>query len=110
MSQGAKLLQNWLIDLMNQGVQSLNLANPEYWEHLATLLVDHKLGSLARRIRRFGPIIQEREDWFEQILAEIGQLYLIAHGLTKLDQFAPPIQAELLAQGGKSFTKKETKF
>ena len=107
MVQGAGILHQWLVDLIRHGIQNLSTAKPDYWENLASLLVDHKLGSLARRIRRFAPIIQEQEDWFELILAEIGQLFLISQGLSRLDQFSLPIQAEILAQAGKSYTKKE---
>lgn len=107
MTQGANVLLDWLNDVIHQGIGQLSTTNPAYWESLASLLVDHKLGSLARRIRRFGPIIQEQDEWFEAILAEIGQLYLIAKGLAQLDKHPDMVQTELLAQAGKSFTKKE---
>ena len=107
MTQGAQVLLNWLEDVINQGVAQLKTTNSIYWENLATLMVDHKLGSIARRIRRFGPIIQEQEDWFDAILSEIGQLYLIAKGLSQIDQQSDIVRAEILTQAGKSFTKKE---
>lgn len=107
MTQGANVLLHWLEDIINQGIAQLKTTNSAYWEHLATLMVDHKLGSIARRIRRFSPIIQEQEDWFDAILSEIGQLYLIAKGLSQIDQQTDIIQAEILAQAGKSVTKKE---
>ena len=107
MTQGAQVLLDWLEDVINQGVAQLKTTNSTYWENLATLMVDHKLGSIARRIRRFGPIIHEQEDWFDAILSEIGQLYLIAKGLSQIDKQSDIIRAEILAQAGKSVTKKE---
>jgi len=107
MTQGAQILLDWLEDVINQGIAQLKTTNASYWENLATLMVDHKLGSIARRIRRFGPIIQEQELWFDAILSEIGQLYLIAKGLTQLDNQPDIVRTELLAQAGKSITKKE---
>ncbi len=107
MTQGAQVLLDWLEDVINQGIAQLKTTNATYWENLATLMVDHKLGSMARRIRRFGPIIQEQELWFDAILSEIGQLYLIAKGISELDKHSEMVRAEILAQAGKSMTKKE---
>lgn len=107
MTQGANVLLHWLEDIINQGIAQLKTTNSTYWDNIATLMVDHKLGSIARRIRRFGPIIQEQEEWFNAILSEIGQLYLIAKGLTQLDKQPDIVQIEILAQAGKSITKKE---
>ena len=107
MTQGAQVLLNWLEDVMNQGIAQLKTTNATYWENLASLMVDHKLGSIARRLRRFGSIIQEQELWFDTILSEIGQLYLIAKGLSQIDRHHPIVRAEILAQAGKSMTKKE---
>ncbi|HHB77617.1 MAG TPA: hypothetical protein ENK85_00115 [Saprospiraceae bacterium] len=107
MSKGVHVLINWLQDVVNQGVGQLSTVNPAYWESLAALMVDHKLGGLARRIRRFGTIIDEQDEWLDAILAEIGQLYLIAKGLSQIENYSPDIQAEILAQAGKSITKKD---
>ena len=95
MQAGAQELEHWLLDLIRQGLVTLDQQQESFWEEIASRMVNAKLGGLARRIRSLKQF-PEQQQWEEKILKEISFLYLVTKGLLQLDQLPETQQCELL--------------
>ncbi len=100
MQAGARELELWLLDLLRQGLASLDQVQDEYWEEIASRMVNAKLGSLARRIRTLKQWTNDHLEWHQIVLREICFLFLVAKGMQQLDQQPEALQCELLRIGG----------
>jgi hypothetical protein len=96
MQAGARELERWLLDLLRQGLVVLDQEGEDFWEEIASRMVNAKLGDLARRIRGLKQVPQQEEQWEERVLKEISHLYLITRGLLQLDRQKEEQQCELL--------------
>jgi hypothetical protein len=100
MASGVEDLEQWLQDLLRQGLAATEGQNYNYWQSIASRMVDAKLGGVARRIRQFPLIHNASTDWPERMLMELSQLYLIVKGFENLDDLPTPLQRELLTVAG----------
>ncbi|MEL7121517.1 MAG: hypothetical protein AAFO07_18865 [Bacteroidota bacterium] len=99
MKDGALELEQWLEELINQGLATLDGQEEEYWEELASRMVNAQLGELARTIRSF-KTIQQQEDWHTFLLQEISRLYLVAKSYSKFETLSDGLQDYLLLTSG----------
>lgn len=106
MKSGAADLEQWLLDLIRQGLALTQNQPGEYWDEFAGRMIDAKLGSVGRRIQQWKKIFEE-EEWHEQLLGEIAELYLLARGFRQLDQLPDDLYRELLTTAGLAVKKKE---
>ncbi len=100
MASGVADLEQWLQDLLRQGLAATEGQSYNYWQSIASRMVDAKLGGVARRIRQFPMIHSANTDWPERMLMELAQLYLIVKGFENLDDLPGPLQGELLTVAG----------
>ncbi len=105
MKSGAHELERWLVDLMQQGLVSIDQDKEAYWEEIAKRMVNAKLNGLARRIRALKAPPDDQSEGQEKVLREICRLYLIAKGIQQLDQQSEAQQYELLRIGGANVNK-----
>ncbi len=106
MQSGAADLEQWLLDLLRQGLAQAQGIPGDYWDEFAGRMIDSKLGSVGRRIQQWKKIFAE-ENWHEVLLAEIAELYLLARGFRQMDQLSDALYRELLTTAGLSIKKKE---
>lgn len=106
MADGLAELESWLTDLLRQGLASLEGQSNSYWQELSGRMVDAKLPGIARRIRQF-PALMEQPDWHEQLLAEIGDIWLIVRGFANMEHLPEGLQDDLLSVAGVNFKKAE---
>lgn len=106
MKAGVEELDQWLRDVIRQGLSSLEGAAPEFWERIAARMVDAKLGSVARRIRSF-PKLMAEEQWHEKLLGALSELYLFVQSFRQLEGLPQALQVELLSYGGVNLKKEE---
>ncbi|MBR9923173.1 MAG: hypothetical protein GYB31_20275 [Bacteroidetes bacterium] len=106
MRAGLIALESLIIDLLRQGLARLPELPDAYWEEQSARLVDAKLGSLARRLRRVSRLIGT-PGWHEIIMEEFGQLYLVIRGFEKLEDLPSNVQYELLTQSGMALRKND---
>ncbi|MCB0707354.1 MAG: hypothetical protein KDC34_18685 [Saprospiraceae bacterium] len=106
MQTGLLALEDWMVDLLRQGLARLSEAPDTFWEDQASRLVDAKLGSLAKRVRYMARIVGT-PGWHEKMLEEFSQLYLLIRGFEKLDSLPGNVQYELLAQAGLALRKED---
>ena len=105
MQQGAAELIQWLQDLFQQGLAHAASQPKEYWQEISAKLVDVQLGGLARRIRRIHHKMQYQEDWVEDVLYELSEIYLATKSLLRFDEMEAGIQNEVLTVSGVTIKK-----
>lgn len=106
MAEGLARLENWLLDLLRQGLASLEGAADTPWNELSARLVDAKLGTLARRVRQIPQLIG-KDNWPEKVTAELGDIYLLVRAFQRLEQLPDALQADLLGMAGVNLKKEE---
>lgn len=106
MQAGNRHLQIWLKDQLRQGLASLQAQPPQYWEEFASLMVDSKLGAIARRILRIKENLSAQRD-FEVLIDEIAELYLFSSAFPKIDRLPDQMQQDLLQMGGANLRKED---
>lgn len=106
MAAGLAELESWLSDLFRQGLSTLEGKAGEFWNELATRMVDAKLGTIARRLRQL-PLLMTYSDWHEKILAELGDIYLIVKAFQRIEQLPEPLQDDLLTLSGVNLKKED---
>lgn len=88
-------LQVWLEDLVRNGLARLPAQGPAFWEQMAARLVDAQATGLAARVRALAELPGGREDWPEQLLAELGRLALAVRAYERIDQLTVDLQQQL---------------
>ncbi len=106
MKEGCRDLERWLLDLIRQGLAQTQVQPDQFWEEMATRLVDAKLGGLARRVRKL-PQLSGKEDWPEQMLGELSELYLLTRSFERIDELSPTLRREMLNVAGLNVRKEE---
>jgi hypothetical protein len=106
MAAGLGELEDWLADLFRQGLATLEGQANGFWQDLSARMVDAKLGNLARRIRQL-PLLMNQAAWHEQVLAELGDMYLLVKAFQQMELLPPPLQDDLLNLSGVNFKKED---
>ncbi len=106
MEAGLAILENWVLDLLRQGLASLEGREEAYFQELATRMVDAKLGTLARRIRQL-PQLMPEDDWPSRLLQALGEIYLLVKAFQKLPALPDALQDDLLSLAGVNFKKED---
>jgi len=106
MSAGLEELETWLLDTFRQGLASLEQQAPSFWTDIAARMVDAKLGGIARRLKRIGLLIGNEDKWYEKVLAELGNLYLLINAVRRIEDLPLPLQKDILSIAGVN-TRKE---
>jgi len=107
MSAGLEELETWLLDTFRQGLASLEQQAPSFWTDIAARMVDAKLGGIARRLKRLGLLIGNEDKWYEKVLAELGNLYLLIQAFQRIEELPIPLQKDLLSIAGVNTRKEE---
>ena len=107
MQDGVAELERWLLDLIQQGLSSVGSQGHAFWDSFAAKMQDAKLGGIARRIRRFNYIQELGDNWHEQLLEQMAQLYLFVQGFKQLEDLSEPLQEEILALAGLNKKREE---
>lgn len=92
---GLDALELWLLDMVRHGLARLPDRPKAYWDTMAHRLVDAQALTLAQTVRRLAQLPNAQPDWPEQMLQEIGRLYLIIQGFRQLEQLPATVQADL---------------
>ena len=76
------------------------------WQELSARMIDAQSRGLANRVIRLAQLF-EQNDWQEQVLHYLGELFLLTEAFRQYDQLPCALQDELLSQAGVGFRKKE---
>ena len=88
---GLAELDRWLADCIRGGLAAPALSSYATWDAVAARLIDAQCGSLANRIRRLAGVVGTRAGWQEDVLADFGQLHLIANAGRLGGRLAEPL-------------------
>ena len=105
MGAGLRELRDWLEELATEGLAATQ-EEADYWQNLSARLVDAKLGAIGKRALRMEQAMQHT-DWPDQLLQELGAIYLIARGFDRLYALSEGLQHELLNEAGLNYKKEE---
>ncbi|MEM9770318.1 MAG: SWIM zinc finger family protein [Cyanobacteria bacterium P01_D01_bin.73] len=93
-------LEQWLQDIVRQGLATLPNRPYSFWDQAAARLVDAQAPGLARRVRSLASIPHAGQDWPERMLRSLGLLHLLIQGYRRGDTLSPAMQAEVRSQLG----------
>ncbi|MEM8526740.1 MAG: SWIM zinc finger family protein [Bacteroidota bacterium] len=106
MAKGLEELEIWLHDILRTGLATLPQQKRAYWENWQAKLVDAKMKGISKRFEYMQTCLKE-ENWYELILAEIGDIYLMVKGFRNLEQLPIALQQELFTVIGVNTKKQE---
>ena len=92
---GLAQVEDWLADIIKQGLASARAQPPQFWSQMAARLIDAQAPGLARRVRELGDIAVSGEDWQARLLAGLARAQLLIDAYRKLDKLPPATAAEV---------------
>lgn len=104
MQQGARILVDWLEDLLRIGLANIPAQGTDTLEQFAASMVDWKLPGIARQIRAWGPRLNQ-DAWEEDLLLDIGRFQLMCAALTQFNTLNAGMQADALQYAGVNVRK-----
>jgi hypothetical protein len=104
---GLQELERWLRDLVKQGLAAAQTQPPQFWEGVATRMVDAQAPGAARMIREMPALAASGEGWTERLLERIGLLYLLLEGYNHIDVQTEATRADIHAALGFSLKQEE---
>lgn len=107
MADGVAQLQNWLDDLIRQGLADVEKKPFSFWETQAARLVDAQAPGLAGRLRRCSTVVRSGQDWPTRLLEELGRLSLLCEAFQNIDRLDPGLQDDIRQQLGVSLKYEE---
>lgn len=104
MRPGAEDLEQWIFDLIRQGLAVLD-GETTLWSDISARMVDAKLGGLAHKLRYLEQM--NTDDWPEKVLEEFGRLYLLTQGFKNFEKMPEDLQTQMQLVGGLTVRKKD---
>lgn len=107
MTAGVEDLEVWLLDLIRQGMASVEEQDYKFWQDLSARMVDTQLSALGPKIRSLQLLPTTLEDWPDQLLQELAELYLLVAGFKQLDQLPELLREQIIRVAGVTDKKSE---
>ncbi len=95
MDDGIKFLDEFLLDLIRQGLAQSSVSDYDTWDNAARRLIDFQAPGLARYIRRLEEIAHSGPNWESRLLHEMGSLYLLSYSYKQRDNLDSTLCAEI---------------
>lgn len=105
-AEGLKLLEDWIIHLLSQGFEVLQKDESRIQE-IATRAVDSGMPAIGRRLRTLPDKINSGKDWVEELMNEIGLIYLFLQMVKAREKHEFIHEEDLLAFMGVSIKKSD---
>ncbi len=100
MTAGVEDLEVWLLDLIRQGMASVEEQDYKFWQDLSARMVDTQLSAVGPKIRSLQLLPTTLDDWPEALLQELASLYLLVTGFKQLDQLPELLREQILRVAG----------
>ncbi|MEM9215120.1 MAG: SWIM zinc finger family protein [Cyanobacteria bacterium P01_F01_bin.150] len=100
-------LNQWLEDIIRQGLATLPQQPYSFWDQAAARLVDAQAPGLATRVRKLAGIPHSGHGWPERMLKALGKIHLLVQGYQHQQSLPPALRAEVRSQLGWSPTQAE---
>lgn len=105
MTLGADEVVVWLADVISNGITALYNQPTEFWESISKRMVDAQLSGISNKIKHLHYSIGVEEE--EYIIDLVGEIYLLARSLSKLERFPDELKLSFLNNAGYNITKKQ---
>lgn len=105
MESGLLELEQWLQDMIRQGIANTDAQKATFWNTAAAKMVDAKLPSVGVFLKETQQVMNAQHDWSEVVVARLGTLYSWVEAFKKREQLSPALQHALFARLGKTTTK-----
>lgn len=105
MQSGIDELEQWLSDLVRQGIANTDATQKSFWDQAAAKMVDAKLPSLGSFLKETYQILRANSDWAALVVQRLGVLYSLTQAFQHREQLPESIAQELYARLGKTTTK-----
>ncbi len=90
--EGVSFLQDFLLDLIRQGLGQVDLRNRSHWDNVSRRLIDCQAPGLAAAVARVGDLRAVDDT---RLLHEIGSLYMLTHSCANKNRLNEAQQAEV---------------
>lgn len=94
-ADGMNDLEQWMINLIRRGLADPQVRSYAFWDGRAARMVDAQAPSVAQWLRDMGSIPAKSSDWIEELLLEMGRLYLLIESFKRFDAFNPEVQCDI---------------
>ncbi len=92
---GLDQLENWLADIIRQGLANARSQPATFWSQMAARLVDAQAPGLARRVRELGDFAVSSLQWQSALLAGLAKLQLLVDAYRNLDRLPTVLKSEV---------------
>lgn len=93
--EGVAFLNDFLLDLIRDGLSKENVRSQSSWDGLVRRLIDCQAPGLAGLVRGLAEIPYSGTGWETRLLHEMGSLYHLLHGYQARDAMNEQMQSEL---------------
>jgi hypothetical protein len=104
MQAGLLELENWLVQIIENGLATIDPENDQFWEDLAVRMTDSQLSGPAARIRALLQL-PRGDAWYDAVLATLSELYLLIRAFRSYHQLPESLQQELMNTAGVSIRR-----
>lgn len=101
MQTGIAELESWLLQIIENGLATIDPNDRQFWEDLAVRMTDSQLSGPAARIRSLLQL-PTGDAWYEAVLETLSDLYLLVRAFQRYPQLPGTMQQELLHVAGVS--------
>ncbi len=95
MLRGADIYNDWLEQLLERGLTSLEKA-PESFDLMAAQMIDHKLNGFATQLKMLGELLKNDPHWPSKIISELTLLQLATRRLRSWEREKEATKFDLL--------------
>ena len=93
--EGVSFLQNFLLDLIRQGLGQAEIRELTYWDSVSRRLIDCQAPGLASAVGRLGNLAAFGSTDDTRLLHELGALYLLTHSYGQKSELSKSQQSEV---------------
>lgn len=92
---GVDYLEEWLNDLVLQGLGSREAQDRDNWEEIARRMSNAKAKGLRYVLLNAADLLNKGKNWEEKLLSRLGDIYLLIQTIRQYDRLSPAMQTEL---------------
>jgi len=107
MASGINDLEQWLNDIVRQGLANMDAQAASFWETMAAKMVDAKMPRLSSYLKETHHIILRQDEWSEMVTARLAELYFMVESFRKQQQLSSAQQEALFTALGKTTRKSD---
>ena len=107
MENGLNELEQWLRDLVRQGIANTEATQKSFWDQVAAKMVDAKLPSVGTYLKETHRTLQTEQDWAEPVMMRLGVLYSWVLAFRQRDQLSNDLKQALYTRLGRTTQKSQ---